>query len=49
MPFAENDHVVQALAPDGADEALCEGILPGTVRRREHLLDPMRFRRCRNG
>jgi hypothetical protein len=27
MALAENKHVIQALAPDRADEALCEGIL----------------------
>jgi hypothetical protein len=26
--FAEDDDVIQTLAPDGADEALCERVLP---------------------
>ena len=39
-PLAEDKHVIQALTPDRADEALSEGILPRALRRREHLLDP---------
>jgi hypothetical protein len=35
VPFAEDDDVIQTLAPDGADEALREGVLPGAVRRRQ--------------
>jgi hypothetical protein len=27
VSLAEDEHVIQALAPDRADEALCEGIL----------------------
>jgi hypothetical protein len=49
VSLAEDEHVIQALASDRADEPLREGILPGALRRREHLLDPMPFRRCRNG
>jgi hypothetical protein len=30
--FAEHDDVIQILAPDGADEALRERVLPGAVR-----------------
>src|SRR6266498_2416530 len=40
MPFAENENVIQTLAPDRSDEALGEGILPGAVRRREDFVDP---------
>src|SRR3989441_7189614 len=38
--FAENQNVIQTLAPDRADESLREGILPRAVRRREDFLDP---------
>jgi hypothetical protein len=38
VSLAENEHVIQALAPDRADEPLREGILPRAVRRRENLL-----------
>ena len=37
--FAEDDDVIQALAPDGADEPLREGVLPWAVRRREDFTD----------
>jgi hypothetical protein len=37
---AEGEHVIQTLAPDRTDQALRKGVLPGAVRRREHLLDP---------
>ena len=37
--FAENQNVIQTLAPDRADEPLREGILPWAVRRREDFLD----------
>jgi hypothetical protein len=40
MTLAEDDDMVQALAPDRADEPLREGILPRAVRGRENLLDP---------
>ena len=40
MPFAENENVIQTLAPDRTDEALGERILPRAVRRREDFLDP---------
>src|SRR5437899_4957117 len=40
MAFAENQNVVQTLAPDRADQPLREGILPRAVRRREDFLDP---------
>jgi hypothetical protein len=38
VSLAENEYVIQALAPDRADEPLREGILPRAVRRRENLL-----------
>src|SRR5438093_6221083 len=40
VAFAENQNVIQTLAPDRADEPLREGILPRAVRRREDFLDP---------
>ena len=40
MALAENDDMIQALAPDRIDQALGERILPGAVRRREDFLDP---------
>ena len=40
VAFAENQNVIQTLAPDRADEALGERILPGAVRRREDFGDP---------
>jgi hypothetical protein len=43
MPLAKNDDMVQALASHRADEPLGEGVLPGTVRRREDFLDPHAF------
>jgi hypothetical protein len=39
MPLAENDDMVQTLAPDRTDQALRERILPGASRSREHLSD----------
>ena len=39
VPLAENDNVVEALAPDRADESLREGILPRAVRDRENFTD----------
>jgi hypothetical protein len=39
VPFAEDENVIQTLAPDGADESLREGILPRAVRCREDFLD----------
>ena len=38
--LAEDDDVIQTLAPDGADEALREGVLPWAVRRHHDLTDP---------
>ena len=40
VPFAENENVIQTLAPDRTDKALGERILPGAVRRREDFVDP---------
>src|SRR2546425_4041173 len=40
VAFAEDQNVIQTLAPDRADEPLREGILPRAVRRREDFLDP---------
>ncbi len=37
--FAEDDDVIQTLAPDGADEALRERVLPWAVRRRQDFTD----------
>ena len=39
MLFAKDDDVIETLAPDGADEALHEGVLPGAVRRRPDFTD----------
>ena len=39
MGFAENDHVVQTLAANAADQAFGERILPGRLRGNEHFLD----------
>ena len=46
MSFAENENVIQTLAPARADEALGERILPGAARRCKdfidtHALDPV--------
>ena len=40
VSFAEDEDVIQTLAPDRTDEALGERILPRAVRRRENFLDP---------
>jgi hypothetical protein len=40
VAFAENQNVIQTLAPDRADQPLREGILPRAMRRREDFLDP---------
>ena len=37
--FAEDKDMIQTLAPDGADEALREGVLPWAVRRRQDFTD----------
>jgi len=41
--FAEDDHMIQTLAPNGADEPLHIGPLPGRAWRRQHLFDSRRF------
>ena len=40
MAFAEDENVIETLAPDRADEPLRERLLPQAVRRREDFLDP---------
>ena len=40
VPFAKDEHVIQTLAPDGANEPLRKGVLPRALRRREDLSDP---------
>jgi hypothetical protein len=40
VPFAENEDVIQTLAPDRTDEALGKRILPRAVRRGEDFVDP---------
>ena len=39
MPLAKDDDVIEAVAPDGADEPLRERILPRRLRRRENFAD----------
>jgi hypothetical protein len=43
VSLAENEHVIQTLAPDRTDEPLGEGVLPRAVRCRENLLDPQKI------
>ena len=40
MGLAQNEEVIQALAADGADHPLHEGVLPGRARGGEDLADP---------
>jgi len=40
VTLAKDENVMQTLAPDRTDQALRTGVLPRTVRRRDHLLDP---------
>jgi hypothetical protein len=40
VTLAEDENVMPTLAPDRTDQPLRKGVLPGAVRRREHLLDP---------
>ena len=40
MPLTEHEHVIEALAPDRADEPLREGILPWAVGRRMPVARP---------
>ena len=39
MPLAEDDHVVQALAPYGSDQPLHVWVVPGAERTGDHLAD----------
>jgi hypothetical protein len=39
VSLAEDEHVIQALAPDRTDKALGKRILPGAVRRRGDFVD----------
>src|SRR5262245_20920433 len=43
MPFAEDDDVIEAFPSNRADDALCEGILPGCSWGDEDLVDPHAF------
>jgi len=43
MLLTKHDHVVQAFAPDGSDQALSVGILPGGFGRGQNLLDAHAF------
>jgi hypothetical protein len=47
VPLAENDDMVQTLAPDRADESLGEGICHGLRGAVRISLIPMPFTRCR--
>jgi hypothetical protein len=40
VSLVQDEDVIQALAPDRADEPLHERLLPRTLRCRENLLDP---------
>ncbi len=40
VPFAEDEDVIQTLAPDRAEESLRERVLPRAVGRRQDLIDP---------
>ena len=46
VAFVEDEDVVEALAADRADDALCEGILPGGAWGGEDLADPTPLSRC---
>lgn len=39
VPRVDDEHVIQTLAPDRADEPLRERVLPRALRRREHFVD----------
>ena len=39
MSLAEDENVIQTLAPDRTDQALRERVLPGAVWRREDFVD----------
>jgi hypothetical protein len=40
VSLTEDEHVIEAFAPDRADEPLRERVLPRALRRRENLVDP---------
>jgi hypothetical protein len=40
VPFAKDEHMIQALASDRADEALRQGVLPRALRCRQDFIDP---------
>jgi len=40
MAFAKDEDMIQALAPDRADEPLRKWVLPWAVRRGQHFPDP---------
>src|SRR5437870_13045420 len=40
VPFAKDEHVIQTVAPDGANEPLRKGVLPRALWRREDFTDP---------
>lgn len=48
VPFAENENVIQTLAPDRTDEALGEGFCHGLCGAVRTSSIPMPFTRCRN-
>src|SRR5436190_21565425 len=39
MPLAQDDHVIETLAPDGSDQSLCIRILPGAGWTTDNLAD----------
>jgi hypothetical protein len=39
MPLVQDDHMVQALAPDTPNQPLDIGVLPGTLWSDQHFLD----------
>jgi hypothetical protein len=40
VPFAKDKNMIQALAPDRADDVLREGVLPRALGRRQDFTDP---------
>ncbi len=42
VAFAQDENVIETLAPDRADEPFCEGVLPRTVGRGQHFTDARR-------
>ena len=43
MGLAQNEEMIQALAANGADDPLDEGVLPGRARGNDDLADPHPF------